>query len=107
MIDDDQRAAPRYALDTPVTGAIQDQPFEGRLKDVSRTGAAVVGVGDAGYDNYQFVSLHMEGLGQMSGRIQRRIPDGFALQFAEEDEEEKRKLEETARAIMGSRPIYG
>lgn len=107
MVNDDQRAAPRYAVNAPVNGAIDEQPFKGRLKDVSRTGAAVVGVGDVGYDNYQFVSLHMEGIGEMSGQIQRRIPDGFALQFDEEDEEEKRKLEEAARAMIGSRPIYG
>ncbi len=81
MADDDQRAAPRYAVDTPVRGSTRSEQFQGRLKDVSRTGAAVVGMGDVGYDNFQFVSLHMEGIGEMSGQIQRRIPDGFALQF--------------------------
>jgi hypothetical protein len=107
MADDDQRAAPRYAVDTPVRGSTRSEQFQGRLKDVSRTGAAVVGIGDVGYDNFQFVSLHMEGIGEMSGQIQRRIPDGFALQFNEEDEDEKRKLEAAARAMIGTRPIYG
>ena len=107
MADDDQRSAPRYAIDAPVKGSVDSEPFEGRLKDVSATGAAVVGMGDVGNDNFQFVSLHMEGIGHFSGQIQRKIPDGFALQFSEEDEEEKRKLEEAARAAMGSRPIYG
>lgn len=107
MADDDQRAAPRYAIDAPVNGSVGSEPFEGRLKDVSKTGAAVVGMGDVGYDNFQFVSLHMEGIGNFSGQIQRKIPDGFALQFSEDDEEERRKLEETARAAIGSRPIYG
>lgn len=107
MADDDQRAATRYAVDTPVRGSAGATQFQGRLKDVSRTGAAVVGMGDVGYDNFQFVSLHMEGIGEMSGQVQRRIPDGFALQFNEDDEEEKRKLEQAARAMIGSRPIYG
>jgi hypothetical protein len=107
MADNDQRAAPRYAVDTPVRGSAGSEQFQGRLKDVSRTGAAVVGMGDVGYDNFQFVSLHMEGIGEMSGQVQRRIPDGFALQFNEEDEEEKLKLEAAARAMIGSRPIYG
>jgi hypothetical protein len=107
MADNDQRAAPRYAVDTPVRGSAGSEQFRGRLKDVSRTGAAVVGMGDVGYDNFQFVSLHMEGIGEMSGQVQRRIPDGFALQFNEEDEEEKLKLEAAARAMIGSRPIYG
>lgn len=107
MVNDDQRAATRYAVDAPVNGAIDEKPFAGRLKDVSTTGAAVVGIGDHGYDNFQFVTLHMEGIGDRSGQIQRRIPDGFALQFSEQDEEEQRKLEEAARAAIGSRPIYG
>ncbi len=107
MADDDQRGAPRYAIDAPVNGSIDSKHFEGRLKDVSTTGAAVVGMGDVGYDNFQFVSLHMEGIGNFSGQIQRKIPDGFALQFNEDAEEERQKLEEAARAAMGSRPIYG
>lgn len=107
MFNDDQRNAPRYAMDAPVNGAIEQKPFAGRLKDVSSTGAAVVGIGDVGYDNNQFVSLHMEGIGNLSGQIRRRIPDGFALQFDEKADEEKRKLAEAARAQIGSRPIYG
>lgn len=107
MVDDDQRAAPRYAIDAPVNGSIDAKPFKGRLKDVSKTGAAVVGIGDVGYDNFQFVSLHMEGVGNFSGQIRRKIPNGFALQFSEEDEEERLKLEQAARTAIGSRPIYG
>lgn len=107
MADDEQRAAPRYAIDAPVKGSVDSKPFEGRLKDVSKTGAAVVGMGDVGFDNYQFVSLQMEGVGNFSGQIQRKIPDGFALQFNEEDDEAKQKLEEAARAAIGSRPLYG
>ncbi len=87
----DNRAAARYEVDAPVEGAIGDAHFSGRLKDISATGAAIVGVEDVGYENDQFVQLHMNGMETQSGYIKRRIPEGFALQFAEGEDEEKRK----------------
>lgn len=93
----DQRGAYRYEVDAAVHGEIGDQAFEGHLQDVSATGAAITGVGDVGYENDQFVSLHMEGLGSRSGYIRRAIPNGFALQFHQDDEEEQRKLEAAAQ----------
>ena len=87
----DNRAAKRYEVDAPVEGAIGDHAFTGRLKDISATGAAIVGVDDVGYENDQFVQLHMNGVETQSGYIKRRIPEGFALQFDSNDNEEKRK----------------
>ncbi len=85
------RAAERYEVDAPIKGAIGDLAFTGRLKDISATGAAIVGVDDVGYENDQFVQLHMNGVETQSGYIKRRIPEGFALQFDSNDDEEKRK----------------
>lgn len=85
------RAAERYEVDAPIEGAIGDLAFTGRLKDISATGAAIVGVDDVGYENNQFVQLHMNGVEAQSGYIKRRIPEGFALQFDKNDDEEKRK----------------
>ena len=51
----DNRAAERYEVDTPIEGAIGDLAFKGGLKDISSTGAAIVGVDDVGYENNQFV----------------------------------------------------
>lgn len=51
----DNRAAERYEVDTPIEGAIGDLAFKGRLKDISSTGVAIVGVDDVGYENNQFV----------------------------------------------------
>lgn len=100
-LEQNQRAAFRYEVDSPVEGEIDGVPFRGQLKDVSATGAAIQSAEDVGYQNDQFVSLHMEGLGYRSGTIRRRIPDGFALEFQDSEEVEQRKLEALAaiRAI--------
>ncbi len=92
-LGDDKRGAFRYELDVAAHGEIGGQRFEGRLQDVSVTGAAVVGIQDTGYDNNQFVSLHMEGIGHRNGHMRRTIPDGFALEFESTEAEEQKKLE--------------
>jgi hypothetical protein len=89
----DNRAAERYFVNAPVAGSIGEKPFSGQLKDISATGAAVICAGDVGFENDQFVKLHMQGVGDRSGYIRRRIPDGFAFQFEGDADEEKRKRE--------------
>lgn len=90
---EDKRGAFRYEVDVAAHGDIGGERFEGRLQDVSVTGAAVVGIQDAGYDNNQFVSLHMEGIGHRNGHVRRTIPEGFALEFEDSEEDEQKKLE--------------
>ena len=87
----DHRTAPRYALDAAVRGQIGALPFEARLQDVSATGAAVVGMGGVGYENNAFVQLHMDGIGARDGYIRRAIPEGFAVEFIDNDEEQQKK----------------
>ena len=107
-INHDHRAAPRYSVDTPVEGKVGEQPFAGQLKDISATGADVTGIGNVGFENDQFVQLHMAGMGTQSGYVRRRIPEGFALQFAgsEEEQQRKREVEDMIRA-MGVRGLQG
>lgn len=83
---DDQRTAPRYEVDVPVTGVVEGESFAGRLHDVSISGAAIVTDVDFGYRNDQFVNLHMEVLGGRDAVIRRKIPGGFAVQFMDNDE---------------------
>jgi len=97
---DDHRAAPRYSVDAPVEGSIGGHPFAGRLQDVSATGAAITGIPDIVFDNDQFVQLHMAGMGQQSGYVRRRIPDGFALQFNDSEHTEERQRE--VQKMIGS-----
>lgn len=98
---DDNRAAERYVVDARVKGNVDGQAFEGDLKDISVTGAAITGMPQAAFENNQFVEMHMEGLGHRQGYVARRIPEGFALQFEASEDEEKRKREfqEAIRAL--------
>lgn len=104
----EHRAAERFFVNAPVAGSVGEQPFQGQLKDISATGAAITGVSNVEFENNQFVQLHMDGLGQQSGYVRRRIPEGFALQFDDSEDEEKRKREvqEMLRAL-GPHGIQG
>lgn len=89
----DSRAAPRYAVDARVQGSVDGQSFEGHLRDVSESGAAITGMAQTEFENNQFVQLHMEGIGHRKGYVRRQIPDGFALEFEENEDDLERKRE--------------
>jgi len=93
----DHRTAPRYAVDAAVRGQVGNQSFEARLQDVSATGAAVVGMGGVGYENNAFVQLHMDGIGARDGYVRRAIPEGFAVEFIDNDKDQQKKLEAMAK----------
>lgn len=92
----DQRSAPRYEVDAPVTGTVGGQAFAGRLHDVSISGAAIVTDIDFGYRNEQFVNLHMDVLGGRDAVIRRKIPGGFAVQFMESEESDAEREQKIA-----------
>ena len=105
---DDSRAAERYAVDARVKGKVAGQAFEGDLKDVSETGAAVTGMPQTIFENNQFVELYMQGLGYRQGHVARRIPEGFALQFeASEDDEERKQAFRDAVHALGPGALRG
>lgn len=99
----DNRAAPRYAVDARVHGSVAGQSFDGHLQDVSESGAAVTGMPDVAFDNNQFVQLHMEGIGHQQGYVRRGIPGGFALEF-EMDEDDKNRKREFLKSIRALGP---
>lgn len=89
----DSRRYTRYAMDTKVRGVAGEKKFEAQLRDVSASGAAITVSPQemALFENNQFVELHMEGVGHRRGNIVRAIPDGYALEF-QENEREKEKI---------------
>jgi len=91
---ENKRQYERFEIDAAVVGQIGGHDFEGRVSDISLGGAAIMSP-NAGYQNDQFVRLHMEGFGETRGYVRRAIPGGFALEFSEENmsEEEIRKRE--------------
>lgn len=97
---ENQREHERFEVDAAVVGQIGGRDFEGRVSDISMGGAAIMAP-DTGYQNDQFVRLHMEGMGETRGYVRRGIPGGFALQFEEDDlnDEERKRREEAIKAF--------
>lgn len=71
----------RYTVNQPVKVTKPDgDSFEARSENVSRSGIALSLEGPA-MENGQFLELHMEGLGNLKGRVVRAYSGGMALQF--------------------------
>ncbi len=97
---DSKRQHERFKVDAAVTGQIDGRDFDGRVSDISVGGAAIIST-DTGYQNDQFVRMHMEGYGETCGYVRRKIPDGFALEFEDNalSEEEIKKREAAIAAF--------
>ncbi len=100
--DGNRRRFDRYAVDAPVRAFANGKEIEGRLKDISATGAAVITDSGVEFENNMFVELHMEGIGHRKGYKARDIPKGFALQFDEIDEATRKQMEADIAAFRGS-----
>lgn len=107
---DDKRQHERYDVHLAASGEVGGRAFEGHVADISLGGAAVL-TPDVGYQNDQFVSLHTDGMGETRGYVRRRIPGGFALQFADAEmtEEEQKRRDEAVAAFraLSNRARHG
>ena len=84
----DKRRHPRYPLDERVQARSGEVEREGRLKDISGSGALVDLVAPLG--NELFVELHVEGLGRLPGRVVRGREKEIAVKFNVDENEELR-----------------
>ena len=88
----DKRRHPRIAVSKSVRATKDVKEYEGEIKDISASGAALVV--DAELDDEDLVALDIENMSQLSGRVARLFDDGFAVEFDMDDEEEDRLLAE-------------
>lgn len=98
MLPDNKRQHERFDVHVASSGQVGGRDFSGHVADISVGGAAIIAP-DVGYQNDQFVNLHMEGIGPARGYVRRQIPGGFAVQFADDEmsaEEQKRRDEAVA-----------
>lgn len=71
----------RFAVKQPVKVTTPDgSSFQAESENVSRSGMALALDGPV-MENGQFLELHMEGLGSLTGRVVRAYGGGVALQF--------------------------
>jgi len=82
----------RYAYPKRAKARTGDREAEGRVKDISVSGVALLI--QTSVENGQFVELHIEGVGQVSGHVARVYEDGLAVQF-DADAEKRRRIGKT------------
>ena len=76
-------------------GRFEESP-EGTVRDVSLTGVALnISTNVA---NGQFVEMHIEGVGSISGSVARTYNGGAAVHF-DDDEETRRRVAETIGSL--------
>jgi hypothetical protein len=81
----EHRKHPRIPADRAVRAVQRNHAFTGRLKDISRGGAAVQT--DASLDDESLVELHFDDMAKVTGQFVRPLDDGFALAFEADDED--------------------
>ena len=93
--------SPRYVYDKPVRMRPRDEGragdlVEGTVNDVSLSGVALnISTNVA---NGQFVEMHIEGVGSVTGNVARTYQGGAAVHF-DEDEETRRRVAATIGAL--------
>ena len=94
---DEKRRHPRHPLQTEVRLEINGETVIGQSNDISMGGISINTSID--FDNNAFVQMHVETIGEMTGRVVRQFDEGVAVEF-DENEEEKRRLEESLRNMF-------
>ncbi len=82
----ENRKHKRVPIDKAVRAVQRDTSYNGRLKDISRGGAAVQM--DGALDDESLVELHFENMAMISGQLARPLDDGFALAFELDDDDD-------------------
>ena len=94
----ENRRHPRVRVDKSVRAVQRNNSFDGRIKDLSRGGAAVQM--DGVLDDESLVELHFDDMAKVTGQLARPLDDGFALAF-EIDEDEDSVLDDIIRGHGG------
>ena len=97
--DDDRRIYPRVEIDRDVQARLQEDIVEGAIGDVSAGGIALRT--DTQLEIGQEISLEIEGMSLVTGRVSRALDDGFVVQLALEPDEQDRFLAEVMQIQNG------
>ena len=77
--DNEHRRHTRIWISSKVRAVQDNTTYQGRVKDISLSGAAVEMDGEL--DDEHLVELHIEDLADLTGHVARTIDDGFAFTF--------------------------
>ncbi len=78
-VGSDKRRHPRVSLTKELRAVQKDRQHQGRVKDISASGAAIQLDGEL--DDEALVELHIQDLASVTGHVVRAIDDGFAFEF--------------------------
>lgn len=90
--DIEKRRHPRITISKFVRTRDNVEAFDGTLKDISASGAAIDV--DAKFEENFPVDLEIEDMGRFTGRVARSFDDGLAVHFELDEEEQKRLISE-------------
>lgn len=82
--DNEHRRHARIRISSKVSAVQENETYQGRVKDISLSGAAVEMEGDL--DDEHLVELHIDDLADLTGHVSRTLEDGFAFAFDDPDE---------------------
>ncbi len=95
----EKRGHPRYTVNKNVRIEIDGEVVHGETGDISLGGIAVNSL--VKLTTEQFVRLHLEKIGELTGEVVRELERGFAVEF-ETLEDNGSVLEDKLRAMMGN-----
>lgn len=84
----EKRLFPRHQLHKQVRVEVDGEVVVGKTADISLGGVSVVGENHLSNDD--FVHMHIETIGEMSGHVVRTGNKGFAVKFDPVEEERER-----------------
>ena len=95
MAKQERRRQTRYKIDKPVTIRDREGQRNGRLADISSSGAAVSAIDDdTVFDEDQELELEMDDFSRLAGNVVRTLDDGFAMAFDLDEEGEDQLISE-------------
>ncbi|NKB56570.1 MAG: hypothetical protein GKS00_09555 [Alphaproteobacteria bacterium] len=103
MAEHERRRHKRYKVNKPVKirGGTSEQ--DGRLTDISSSGAAInADEAESPYEDDQELELELEDFGVLSGSVVRTLDDGFAMSFDLDEEGEELLISEITGFQAGS-----
>ena len=103
MTGKEQRRHTRVKVDKPVKFRDGSGQHDGRLADISSSGAAVnTEELDVNLEDDQELELESEAFGTLLGNVVRILDDGFAMEFDLDEEIEERLISEITGYSPGS-----
>jgi len=95
----EKRAHTRKSVDADVRVEVDGTVVHGKAHDISLSGVAINSLVELTTE--QFVKMHLEKIGDLTGEVVRELEDGFAVEF-ETTKDNGSVLEDKLRGMMGN-----